>query len=140
LAEHPPKNTIVPTSGETPDEKEPKGHSPDDLEALDDFCSSIELEDISFDAFCESNNCLHVRIRVLVSEQEFTGGGKRKVDFTRTVKVSTPKGVKVTKEKVSYEVTWKNGTCVGDVICVEKIGDKDQDGEIGHLYVTLEAS
>ena len=140
MAEHPPKNTIVPTSGDKPDDDELKGHSQDDLDALDDFCSSFEFEDISFDAFCEMNSCLHVRLTISVSEKDCASGGSRKIDFTRTVKVSTPDGVKVTREKVSCEVTWKSGTCIGDVICVEDLGDKNHDGEIGHLYVTLKAS
>jgi DnaJ-class molecular chaperone len=135
----PPKKDLIPVE-QNGDENMEEGLSGEDLDALNDFCSSFELEDISFDAFCEVNASLDVCLHLRLTAKECEDGGSRQIEYTRTVKVSTPSGVRVTREKVIVEVTWNEGACHGDVICVDDQGDKDHTDQTGNLVVTIKAS
>ena len=95
---------------------------------------------MSFDAFCEANSSLDISIHIKLTLEECKSGGNKAIEYTRTTKVSTPTGVKVTREKTLIEVTWKKNSSHGDVICIEKEGDKDHFDQEGNLLVTLKAS
>lgn len=114
--------------------------SDDDLADLDEFCGSFDFDDIDFDAFCDANESLDICLFLILSREECEEGGIRAVEFTRTCKVSTPNGVRVTKEKTLVEVTWKKGSAHGDVICIQLEGDKDHLENVGNLVVTIKAS
>ena len=141
MAGKPPKD-LIPTgnTGKDDDEKKGEGLCPNDLDALDEFCSSFEFDDIGFEAFCGAHDNLDICLPLMLTPDEIKNGGKRAIEFTRTVKVQTPEGLRITKEKLYIEVSWQSGSSHGDVICIENKGDKDHQDNEGNLLVTLKAS
>ena len=111
--------------------------SAEDMKALDRFCSSFEVDELTFEDFCLAHEDLDVRLDILVPQETLVTGGTRQIAYTRVVESKSSKGLEMTKERLLFEISFPPNSSYGDVIVVVEKGDRNSDGIFGNLQVTL---
>lgn len=105
-----------------------------DLEALDDFCSEVQLDEIDFEQFKEVSKCLDLYTEVYVSRESMLEGGRKEVSLSRRVRQGGVKNWKPQRFKVL--VCWAKFTQDGSSLTYKDLGDWDNDRK-GNLKVTI---
>jgi hypothetical protein len=132
------KSEIVPKKS-VPDRRSKLSRS--DMEALDEFCSNVEIEEISFTKWQDFHNDLNLLIPYFLRQEEALAGCEKQISWVRSV-VSDPKKKKETliKQKVTHKFTFPPNTRDGYTIIVPDQGD--QSGEsvgIARIVVKISA-
>ncbi|MCY4381041.1 MAG: hypothetical protein OXC40_05690 [Proteobacteria bacterium] len=110
----------------------------EDLTALDDFCESFQVPDISLKEFSSAHSNIHLMIPLVLTEKERTEGGSKVITFTRTKRIFDQNNkAQVSKHQVSYKVSWPPGISWSDKITLPKMGDQAINGKIGHVYFLI---
>ena len=113
------------------------GLSEGDLDALDDFCNQVELDDISFETWKHAHSNLDLLISVPMDPSLLKNGGQHTVNFVRTILSSCRKYKK--KEKVERQISWQKTN--EKVLKLRFKNEGDQTGsQKGDLIVHLVSS
>jgi len=111
------------------------GLSGPDCALLGDFCRSIKLDDVSFEAWKNTHHELNIRIPLFVSADESQSGGVHVLRFSRTVMPPGSSG-KCVREKVEIPFALPRDAVDGMMCCVSGQGDRRGD-ESGNLLITI---
>ena len=108
-------------------------NSADDLEALDQFCKDINLDDMEFDHWCATNYCLDLVVPVHLTKDQLPDSGRWEVRFTRTIRWTRDDGtVAERQEKVTITAIIPENCCHGHCLEFDQHGDQfdDQKGKL----------
>ncbi|NRA44081.1 MAG: hypothetical protein HRU09_03885 [Oligoflexales bacterium] len=96
----PPRKNALSVLPSIPDEGTCEG----DLEALENFCNQVELDDISFETWKQTHSNLDLLISVPMRLALLQKGGKQTISFVRTILSICGRYKK--KEKIDRQISW----------------------------------
>ncbi|MFK7825538.1 MAG: hypothetical protein AB8G05_15415 [Oligoflexales bacterium] len=101
-----------------------------DIDALDEFCSQVEFEDISFEIWKNTHSNLNLIISIPLHLNHLQKGGKHTINFVRTISSTCGKYKK--KEKIHRQITWSKTVEKLLELTFENEGDQagDQKGDL----------
>lgn len=125
--------------GSPPGKKEQQGrgdsHDPSDFDALDEFCSGVELNDMEFESWANIHHDLDLRYILRVSPEQAKQGCIEYIVLSRSIKASSDKAVRK-RQKSKLKVEIHPGARDGDIIRLKGCGDESPD-QVGDLVVTI---
>lgn len=110
-----------------------------DFDFLDEFCSGVELEELSFTTWCEHHRCLDLQLTLHISLHEAKNGCAKQLEYSRTTRVERNGQIEVSREKHKVSVLVPPNTTDQQTIRIEGLGDCDQNGQ-GDLQVIIRVS
>lgn len=111
--------------------------SPEDLNALEEFCAGVAVDDTSFKDWQSCHQQLDLTIPVFVSTSEIAAQGTLQVTFSRSVFSKNPKGKRESlREKARYNLVLTESIQEGAEILVAGLGDRD-GSHCGNLRIII---
>jgi hypothetical protein len=98
-----------------------------DEEALEQFCAEIEIDEISFDFWCDHHHNLDLIVEVSVTPDELRQDYQTTVSVTRTFKRTTSSGIQGWREKLEKDIIIPAGVTNGHEIAFSGLGDSHDD-------------
>lgn len=109
---------------------------PTDFDVLERFCSDIEIEEISFEKWCDHHEQLDLIFHLHLSEVEARDGCEKQITFTRTIRELDNLKMRPLRKKIQKSIKVPANSVHGQEIILE--GQGDSQGQIvGNLRVII---
>lgn len=111
--------------------------SGDDLEALENFCQSVEFDEMEFDSWVDVHNTLDLIFILKISADEANTSGQKEIEYIRTItkKSDNDQNLK-SKYKIRKLIRWHTKVLDGYKLAFPNEGDFF-DEERGNLIVIV---
>lgn len=97
-------------------------------QALEEFCQSVQFEEISFESWEVSHSDLDLRVPCFIALHAASQGGEQPIQFSRSINS--------TRKPTTHVVSFPPGTADGQEVRVLGLGD-EANGKLGDLIVIV---
>mgnify|MGYP003683824121 FL=1 len=108
----------------------------DDIDALEDFCSGVDLDEIEFSQWCDHHNSLDLEFTLSVEANRAALGCTLSFEMSRSIKENQGDKLVCRREKVQHQIEIEPGTLDGHKKTLKGCGDCEL-GRNGNLHVTI---
>ncbi len=108
----------------------------DEEQELQDFCSAVQYEEMSFENWCQKHKKLDLEIPLFVTREQLTSTFRIVVKLTRTIRIHSAQGHQETREKIERELVLGPDTDCRKAILLRGLGDV-LDAEAGDLWIII---
>jgi hypothetical protein len=108
----------------------------DDEQALQEFCSAVHYEEMSFENWCQKHKKLDLEIPIFVTGTQLSATFRAVVKFSRTIRTHSAQGHQEKREKIEREVVLEPSTDCPRAIKLKGLGDVEGD-QAGDLWIII---
>lgn len=107
-----------------------------DEQALQEFCSAVHYEEMSFENWCHKHKKLDLEIPIFVTRTQLSATFRTVVKLSRTIRTHSAQGHQEKREKIEREVVLGPDTDCKKKIKIKGLGDVDGD-QAGDLWIII---
>lgn len=108
----------------------------DEEQALREFCSGVQYEEMSFENWCHKHKKLDLEIPIFVTRTQLSATFRTVVKLTRTIRTHSAQGHEEKREKIERELVLGPGTDCCKAIKLQGLGDV-VDNQAGDLWIII---
>ena len=94
---------------------------------ISEMCSSISVDEISFEQWCRHHNTLDLEYTVVINRKQLQQVYRTQVKLTRTIRRKTPDGTKEQREKISHDIVLMPDATPPRALIIKGKGDCKDD-------------
>lgn len=108
----------------------------DDEQALQEFCSGVHYEEMSFENWCQKHKKLDLEISIFVTRTQLSATFRTVVKLSRTIRTHSAHGHQEKREKIEQELVLGPDIDSPKVIRIKGLGDI-VDNQAGDLWIII---